>query len=294
MNKELGKLLLHSKTKAQLEAFLSEPSHAVMLSGPDGSGKYTLAHALAAALLDINIQKLDLYPYFSYVTTPQNKQEISIDTVRRLVSSLSLKTPGKRQLERAVFVQNAHNLSREAQNALLKALEDPGSSTVFILSVPSDGSVLATIASRLQHIKVLPVALEAALAYYAQDYSPAQIESSWQLSQGKSGLLNELLKQAGDHPLRLVVEEAKDFLRMNRYERLIKIDTYDQAQLSIFLEALSRILSALHKSALAQNQASRVDRLLASRKQIEQTQTALAQNASTRLASLNLLLSLKV
>lgn len=287
-------LLIPAKTNAQIKTFLKMPSHAVLLSGPQGSGKYTLARYLAASLLDIEIEKLEDYAYFSHLSTPEDKQEIPIDKIRRLSHSLKLKMPGSKKVERVVLIENANSLSTEAQNALLKTLEEPYSSTVFIFTASSAGSLLTTISSRLQHIQTLPSSEKDALSYFKDKFDEDQIKSNWQLSQGRIGLLSDLLEQGSDHELKNVVNEAKSFLKMAQYERVLKLTGYDQPQLLLFLEAMSRILSALHRNALKADQVSAAKRILSARKEIEEATSSLSHNASARLVALNVALNLKV
>lgn len=287
-------LLIPEKTQLQIQAFIKSPSHAVLLNGPQGSGKYTLARYLTANLLGIELEKLDDYAYFSHLSKPKDKQEISIDEVRKLASSLKLRMPGTKKVERVVLMENANNLSTEAQNALLKTLEEPYSSTIFIFTAPSAGSLLTTISSRLQHIQVLPSTSEDALSYFGSKFEEVHIKSNWQLSQGRIGLLSDLLEQGDEHELKGVVNEAKDFLKMAQYERILRLTGYDQSQLLLFLEAMSRILSALHRNALKANQTSAAKRILSARKDVEKALASLSHNASARLVALNVALNLKI
>ncbi|MEN9561191.1 MAG: hypothetical protein RIQ56_464 [Candidatus Parcubacteria bacterium] len=56
---------------------------------------------------------------------------------------------------RRVFVVTASSLTTEAQNALLKLLEEPAADALFILLVPSPDSLLATLRSRAQSLRLM-------------------------------------------------------------------------------------------------------------------------------------------
>ena len=60
------------------------------------------------------------------------------------------------------IIMNAHELSRESANTLLKCIEEPVHSTVFLLSASSQGAVLPTIASRCSVLRVAGAALRGA------------------------------------------------------------------------------------------------------------------------------------
>ena len=91
-------LLLHGRTEKQIKAFLNNPSHAVMVIGPAGAGKKTVARFLAGALLDVPIQKIGDQPYYIELARPEGKSEIPIDAVREMIRTLKLKTSGRRRI----------------------------------------------------------------------------------------------------------------------------------------------------------------------------------------------------
>jgi len=292
----IEQLLLHDKTKEQVLGFLQAPSHGLLISGPPGSGKQTLAIELSAQLLGVTTDKLSQHPYFVILSKPNDKQEIPIDTVRQLINSLKLKPAisGSGVARRVVFIDEAQLLSEEAQNALLKLLEEPPQSTTFILTVPTDKNILPTVASRLQRISINPVGLVAAQAFFEKTHPPAAVASAWSLSQGAAGLTSAILREDKDHPLKQAVDLAKKFLKMSRYERVIYLDglSSDKQNLTELIDGLNRVLAALQRSAVAGGKDSLSKRVLKSRQLVNSALDSLQMNTSTRLICLNLALSL--
>ena len=292
----LNNLLLHPKTKKQTSYYLRKPVSPLLILGERGSGKLGLAYSLAAAVLGLeSSQKLASYPYFLHAKKPDGKQDISIDTIREINRIMSLKTPGGSAIRRVVLVEDAQNLSTEAQNAFLKLLEEPNDDTLFVLTAPSELSLLPTIVSRCQHIWVHGVSLSQADKFYGGRFSSKKMESAWRLSQGNSKLLDNLLKDEDSHPLKDAIAQVKDFLRQTKYERLLTLDkvSKNKDEFKVFLEALSKILAALHRSAIDKNRQKQAKTLISDRKLALDSLKALENNSNARLLCLNLLLNLK-
>lgn len=217
----MTELILHPATARQLESFIRSPSHAVMLVGPVGSGKDTLASNLAQSAL--KVPNLENYPYKLFLSSKEGKA-IGIETVRELEHFLSLKVPRNDEYNRVVIVQNAENLSLEAQNALLKTLEEPPADTLIILNTSYSQALLPTIRSRTQSINVKqPEKNEVTKHFKQANYSQQQIEQAYAISGGLPGLMEALLQDA-DHPLLLATEKAREILKANTYERLLMVD----------------------------------------------------------------------
>ncbi|HEY9714902.1 MAG TPA: hypothetical protein V6C72_15645, partial [Chroococcales cyanobacterium] len=89
----MNDLLLHERTAASLKHFTDEPSHALLLVGPVGIGKSTVAINLAAQLQGITTDKLANHPYISIIR-PEKERSISIEAIRTLEHYMALKTPG--------------------------------------------------------------------------------------------------------------------------------------------------------------------------------------------------------
>lgn len=293
MPSRFSNLLIHPLSAKQLDMFADQPGHGLLISGNDRSGKGHAAEVLAATLLGVSANRLQKYPYFYAIAKQDGKTEISIDAARGLVSKLSLKVPGDRPINRLAIIQGAEALSNEAQNALLKALEEPPAGSLIILITSSVGGLLPTVASRLQKVAILPVSLSQSLKFFDGQYSPAKIDSAWRLSRGAAGLMTDVLRD-DSAPLKLAVDEAKNFLKLDAYQRLVFLQktAKDKTGLDLALQALSRVLAALNHSNIEAGRQTASNRLLEARKLVGQTQDALADNANARLAVLNLALNM--
>jgi DNA polymerase III delta prime subunit len=291
-------LLLHPKTRLQLEYIIENTPQSLLLSAGLGSGKKTLAKNIAANVLKLNdVNQLSNYPYYFHVKRVKNKSDISIEQIRTVNDALKLKIPGRNSIRRVVFIEDGHFMSIPAQNALLKKLEEPNADTIFLISTTSVQNVLPTIASRTQEIKIQPVSLNDALKYWNNsDHTKESISSAWRLSGGNTGLLSALLADNKEHPLKLAVDEAKFFLRSSRYDRLLMADKLSRNKdgLLQFFEVMSRMLNFLNHAAVKNDKDSQAQNILNSRKIIKQSTEALYANTNSRLVALNFVINLKV
>ncbi len=296
MARVFSELLIHARPRLQLEQFLSQPSHALMISGPPGSGKRNAAEHLASRLLGLDsVDKLAEHPYFISITRDEGKQDISLDAIKMITRSLRLKTTGKSTLRRVVLVENAELMSHEAQNALLKILEEPPADSLIILTAASPRSVLPTIASRAQQIQLQSVELKAALAFFTDLHTPARIESAWLLSGGRTGLTAALLEAEQLHPLKKAVADAKQLLGESQTKKIQVLDQLGRSKADLYdlLGGLSLVMSALHHRSLDQGRARQAEKLLANRRLVKDSLTKLEANTQARLVALHLALNLK-
>lgn len=289
----LNNLLIHRKTRQNAQAFISNPSQSLLITGEVGSGKDQIAKSISSEILNVDEEKLEAYPYFYVVSKLEGQQNISIGQIRQLVHFLRLKVPGKSANKRLILVKDANYMNEEAQNALLKALEEPNPDTVFILTANSESSLRPTIVSRAQRLVVFPVSLVDAKKYFG-GFLEASVESYWQLSGGAAALLSALLNQK-DHVLKAQIENAKAFIKLSPYGRLIKLSKIkSKAEFLDFLGALSKILNALHRKATIGDKTKQSQQILSDRKSIYQAANSVESNVSPRATGLWLALNLKV
>ncbi len=288
-------LLIHPRPRQQLEQFLARPGHALMISGPPGSGNRFAAEQLASRLLGLkSVEKLLSYPYFGHVSRAEGKQDIGLESIKQVIASLKLKTAGKSPLRRVVLIENAELMSLEAQNALLKILEEPPADSLLILTVTSPRSVLPTIASRAQQIQLQTLDLDSTVNFFTE-HGPASVESAWRLSGGRAGLTAALLAGDISHPLKKAVADAKKMLALPTYKKIQSLDQLarSKADLHELLGGLSLIMSTLHHRTIDQNKAAQAQKILANRRLLKDCLAKLEANAQSRLVALHLALNLK-
>lgn len=230
-------LVLHPATLSSFDQFIGRTAHAVLIVGPAGCGKSSLSRHLAAGLLSLEHNVLEKYPYIR-VITPVDGKAIPIDSIRELQHFMTLRIPGKddtKHVARIAIIEDAHLLTTEAQNALLKTLEEPPLDTVLILTATSPESLLATIQSRVRMMHVVPPAVEALKAHFLEQKFTAQdIDRALMLTGGLPGLTHALLADSETHPLYEATVQARGLLQAKAYDRLVLVDSLGkQKQLAI-------------------------------------------------------------
>lgn len=130
-------------------------SHFYLISGPEGSGKHTLARLLSAALMCRSEQRPCMgcaacrkvmaatHPDVIEVTDPEHKN-VPVKQVRQVREDMFIK-PNEGARKIYIFPQE---LGIEGQNALLKVLEEPPSYGAFLLLADNPEKLLPTVRSR--------------------------------------------------------------------------------------------------------------------------------------------------
>lgn len=250
-------LLLHPSTREQIKSFTSSGNHALLLTGALGSGKETLAQQLSKDLL--HVSSLENTPYFSSVK-PDGKH-VTIEQIRGVVSFLQLKTTGRARIRRVVVIHNADTMTDEAQNALLKSVEEPPDDTVLILTATRFQDIRHTIQSRTQQIAIKRVSVEDATSYFNTKYSAADIVKAHTLSDGQVGLLKALLEDHTEHPVANQIIAAKKLYGMTTFQRLAQIDglAKKKDELPELIYACKRICTGALKQAAEKSQKKSIE-----------------------------------
>lgn len=185
--------------------------HAVLLSGAAGIGKLRLAQAFLEALLCENpragmacgecrgcrLSTAGTHPDFFRLEPEEEGKALKVDQVRELVefAGRTAQFGGYR----VALIMPAEAMNRNAQNALLKTLEEPGGDTLLLLVSHQPALLLPTVRSRCQQRPL--------------NIPPVDMALSWLRDQlGDEDNARALLTAAGGAPLRaLSLERAEWF-----------------------------------------------------------------------------------
>lgn len=148
--KTLNEFIGNTSTVDALQNVLNKPvadiPHAFLFSGNSGCGKTTLARIVANHLgcSDFDFKEMNSADFRG------------IDTVRDVIRSMHLKPLNGKV--RVFLLDEVHSLSKDAMNAILKALEDTPSHVYFILATTDPQKLLKTILNRCMIFNVQPLA----------------------------------------------------------------------------------------------------------------------------------------
>lgn len=167
----------HGAVLELLQREAEHPAHAYLFIGPGSVGKASVARRFAALLLggdDPSVRRrvlADLHPDL-IVVEPDGRTALGVERARETVARAVL-TPVEG--DRKVFlVEEAGAMNDEAANALLKTLEEPTASTIFILVVESEHDLPATVASRSRSVLFGRVSDEEIVAALEQRGIPSE------------------------------------------------------------------------------------------------------------------------
>lgn len=288
----MKQLLIHPHTQYRLEQIADQPVHAVGLFGEAGAGKAHIARSLAAQLLDTTIEQLSSHPYVLQLDCANTT---GIDQVRDMQRFLSLTVPGERTIRRCVILEDIHYLGSEAQNALLKTLEEPPADTILVATFSDSRAVLATIQSRLQIERVLPIDFEQVAKVYGSAQDTDTLRRTYYMSGGLAGLLTALLGDSHEHPLILAINEARSLLGSSRFERIAAVDSLTkQKDVPVYslVEGLYRLLEASYHQAVRGSQTSKTKTIVARLSLVDEALQDLRQNVNPKLVLDRLFMSI--
>lgn len=166
--------------------------HAFLISGPSGCGKTTLARIIKNAVGCDDTAFTEL----------NGSSERGIDVIRNIVSSLSYAPiSGK---SKVVFIDEAHQLTKEAQEALLKSTEDPPSHVYWVFCTTEPQNIREALSRRLFKVNIPPLTNDESLTLLKKviagegldksRYSKHVVAKACQLAGGSAGRLLQIFE----------------------------------------------------------------------------------------------------
>lgn len=195
-------------------------SHFYLISGPEGSGKHTLAQLLAAAIHCTGAQKPCMqcaacrkvlsgnHPDYITIDDPE-KKTVPVDLIRQARADIYVRP---NESEKKVYLfPRAQDMGIPGQNALLKVLEEPPAYGVFILLTDNPEKLLPTVRSRCTELTLtaLPeTLLRSQLKKLFPQAKDADVNAAMARSGGYLGQAKALL-ESGD----MQCPHTEEFLR---------------------------------------------------------------------------------
>lgn len=229
----IGNENLKKRVSALMDS--SRLPHAILIEGESGLGKRTLAREIAAALvcrssasrpcLECSQCKKaakgvhpDIYEY----SAPGGVNSFHIDVVRDVISNAFM-IPNEADYK-VYILANAHCMNENAQNALLKILEEPPSYAVFILTAENRAALLPTVLSRTVTVTAAGVEPRQGAEYILSKFPQTEYDEAYSALCAFSGNIGKACESInggrfGDM-LRLVDEICRGIAADREYELL--------------------------------------------------------------------------
>ena len=233
-------------------------SHAYMLVGPAGCGKKTLTEAVAMELARRDgageelVAKIASGHSPDVLTIPTEEKRIGIDTVRSFVSTVYL-TPNELDFKMYIF-DDADRLTPQAQNALLKIIEEPPKRVYIFLLCQNPGSLLGTVRSRVISVNMQTFDADEIRAYLAENggfdgADEERTDFAMKMSGGALGAVKELISpengefDAYKKAAELVASLGKKNRSVSYFEFLSSLTAFADSgeKLSLLLKYLTTI-----------------------------------------------------
>ena len=215
-------LLGNDRLKQNLTRSLAKGhvSHFYLISGPEGSGKHTLARLLGAAILCQGGDKpcgrctpcrkvMDgSHPDFITVDDPE-KKTVTVDLIRQARADVYIQ-PNESEYKIYMFPR-AQDMGLPGQNALLKILEEPPKYGVFLLLTDNPDKLLPTVRSRCTELNMQALPEDVLRSHLRREFPQAQEEDITAAIDRSGGFLGQamsLLSGGGELP-----QQTRDFVQ---------------------------------------------------------------------------------
>lgn len=214
--------------------------HAILIEGDKGTGRHTLASYIAKAAVcggenrpcgncrDCHLAEISSHPDITVTGALDGKKNISVSQIRALRADAYVKPHSA--AKRVFIIDGADTMNEQSQNAILKVLEEPPETVVFILIAESKSALLETVVSRCTVFSLFAPDISAGKKYIKSvtDRGEKEIENALQECRGNIGGALRLLGGGGNTK---TVEAAENFvsffLKSDEYGMLEVLSEFD-------------------------------------------------------------------
>jgi len=231
-------------------------AHGYLFVGPEGVGKATTAHALAAHLFCQTAEanspcghcsgciKVRSGNHPDLLTIRPEGAGIKIQQIRELKKSLSF-PPFEAEM-RIVIIEDTQTMKREAGNSLLKILEEPPPNNLLLLVAADSEPLLDTIVSRCQVIPFMTLPVEQAVAIIQRNHPEFDGEEAEAMAKLTGGCPGQAGTLYNDEVLLLQKECIQALLNDNgRQAESLEQALYLASRLAELKEGLDQLFDLL-------------------------------------------------
>lgn len=285
------------KRQLSLETARRGLSHAYIVSGPTGSGRHTLAHLLAAALVCTSENSAaapcgrcagcrkalsGIHPDVISVSGEDGK-DLTVAQVRALRADAYIRP--NEAARKVYLVESAHTMNQSAQNAMLKLLEEGPAYAAFLLLTENAAALLPTVRSRCEVLTLSPVSVQEAEAYLTARFPQKSGPELHAAALESGGILGRAVQalEGGDSGDRALIQETGAQLldrlsagnERSLAELCVSLEKWNRDQVSALMDELILLL----RSALVAQAGGPCDPDKSRQKSVERAASALSPAA---------------
>lgn len=219
----------HKENRNKLNNLITnnEVAHSYIFSGIDGIGKRLVAYEFAKNILcgsdEIQKSAFDNENHTDFVLIePDEKGTIKIETIRKMINDINIKPITSNY--KVYIIDESDTITPQAQNALLKTLEEPPKYAVILLITSKYYSLLSTIRSRSQKIDFTKLENDDIIEYMSNNNIQIDIEQKLLLNliDGSIGNIEKAIENVE------VIKSMIDFVNQMENLDVIQINKFSQ------------------------------------------------------------------
>ncbi|MCT4508621.1 MAG: DNA polymerase III subunit delta' [Tepidibacter sp.] len=211
-------------------------SHAYLFEGPSGIGKMMFSMELSKIILKTN--NLENSPDFKILRP--DKASFKIGQIRDMQLDIVIKPYKNKKI---YILEDAHKMTVQAQNALLKTLEEPPNYALIILIVENSSSILDTIKSRCEVVKFSPLT-QIQIQKYLIDNKNIDSQRAKVMASFSMGILSKALDLCYSEEFNDKRNEIQEYLNIIQSRDLVDMYTIN-TKLEKYKSNLNEIMDIL-------------------------------------------------